>query len=459
MIKTLRTTVLVLTVALLLSACGTKRTTTGELPATSFPKEAVTLEYWRLWDDSAVFDEFISSYQELHPNVNIVVKKIEIDEGETIYDYQAKVIKAIADGQGPDIFMIHNDWLPYHINQIYPLPPNIISLDEYRKVFPEVVQNDFIQNNQVYAVPYYIDTLMLFYNPRLLEEAGIKRLPQTWQDIVDITPKLTKLNSRNPRQILQSAIPLGVTDTHIPRFADILATLMMQNGAEMVSPDRKNATFDLPLPGTPSRFPGKEALDFYVSFADPTKETYTYTDTIKGAAPPLNWQDLKSQFDFPSDIQAFIEEKAAFFVGYAYQVPNIKRFNPSLIFGTTVLPQVTLDNPKVMANYWGEAVSRNSKYPDVAWDFVRFMATARNNSRYTQATQRVSARKDLREVALDRTYYGAVAQQIPYAQSWYRQNTTKVESIFADMVKKVLHEKVDSQTAVRAAVEAIDDLK
>jgi len=27
------------------------------------------------------------------------------------------------------------------------------------------------------------------------------------------------------------------------------------------------------------------------------------------------------------------------------------------------------------------------------------------------------------------------------------------------MVKKVLHEKVDSQTAVRAAVEAIDDLK
>jgi len=464
--KTFQTIGLVLMMALLLSACA-RKTTTGQLPPASFPRESVTLEYWRLFDDSAVFDEFITDYKEAHPNINIVVKKMELGEGETIYDYQQRVTKAIADGQGPDIFMIHNDWLPYHINQISPLPQNIINLDEYRRVFPEVVQNDFVQKNQIYAVPYYIDNLILFYNPRLLEEAGLKRLPQTWQEIVDLIPKLTKLDPRNPRRILQSAIPLGVTDTHISAFADILATLMMQNGAEMVSPDRERATFDLPLPGTPSRFPGKEALDFYTSFANPTKTVYTYTDTIKGSPPPTNWRalllneqkELQKQYDFPADIQAFIESKAAFFIGYSYKVKEIKRFAPNLVFNTTKLPQASLDSPKVIANYWGETVSRNSKYPDVAWDFVRFMATARNNSRYAQSSHRVPARKDLQESYWDKTYYGAVAQQISYSKSWYRQNTTKIESVFADMVRKVLHERVDTQTAVRAAAEAINDLK
>ncbi len=396
-----------------------------------------------------------------------MVKKIVLAEGETIYDYQNKVIKAIADGEGPDLFMLHNDWLPYHLNQLAPAPSSLISAEDVRRTFPEVVQNDFVQNNRVYAVPLSIDNLVLFYNTRIFEEAKIKRPPQTWQEVVELVPTLTKLDPRNPRRILQSAITLGVTDTHISRFADILAALMMQYGAEMVSPDRERALFDSPLPGTPARFPGKEALDFYVSFANPQKITYSYTDTMAGSPPPANWRallyaeqkELQKRYDFPADIQAFIEGKAAMYLGYIYKVQEIKRFAPNLQFATAKLPQVSLDSPKTLADYWGETVSKSSQHPDVAWDFLRFMITARNSSRYAQAAKRAPARKDLQEGYQDHVYFGPVAQQVAYARSWYRQNTTKVEAIFADMVRKVLYGGVDAQTAVRAAAEAINQLE
>ncbi len=409
-------------------------------------REPITLEYWRLFDESEALDGIIEDYQKDHPNINIVVRKIDLKATETIYDYQRDLIKKIADGNGPDMFMIHNDWLPYQINQITPAPSALISSKAYQDSFPEVVQEDFIANNKIYAVPYFIDNLILFYNTRIFKEKRIKNPPRSLSELVSLVPQLTE---REPNgRFKLSAIPLGASEG-IPRAADILAALMLQYGADMTSIDKKTATFDLPAPDrTPPFYSGAEALSFYTQFSDPKSPYYTYTDA----------KDANGNRLAPVDIQAFMESKAAMFIGYSYNIGLIRKSVPNLRFDTAPLPQNQPQNPITIANYWGETVSRTSKHPNEAWDFIRFASSARNQKQYAKATGRVAAHKDTYDTVGARFYYGSVVKQVDYSQSWYRKNSVAIEDIFARMIDSVVVSKVDPRTAIQAAVRDINNL-
>ncbi len=406
----------------------------------------ITLEYWRLWDDSDVLNQFIESYTKSHKNITIEVKKVELKEGETVYDYQSELIKLIADGAGPDMFMIHNDWLPYMQQQIVPIPSGMYSVKDYQDAFPEVVQEDFIDNNQIYAIPYSVDNLMLFYNTNIFTEKKIKQPPRTLQELVDIVPLLTEFDSKG--NLVRSALPLGVADG-IPRAADILTALMVQYGAVMTSEDKTTATFNLPAPSTtPPVLAAQEALAYYTAFADPSSPIYTYTDA----------KNTSGSRKFPSDVQAFMEGKAAMMIGYGYQVDNIRKFNSTLKFATAPLPQQQLQKPVTIANYWGETVSKTSKHQNEAWDFIKFMSSSGNLSYYFNSTHRVPSNKDLLAKYEGRKYYGPVAEQIDYSQTWYRHNTPEVEAIFAQMINNVLKNKISPEIAVDTAVRDINSL-
>ena len=418
----------------------------GEEPPPIDNITPITLEYWRLWDDSNALDEIIEDYVKDHKNITVEVKKVELKEGETIYDYQSLLIKLIADGAGPDIFMIHNDWLPYMQQQIVPVPSGLYSVKDYRDTFPDVVQEDFIANNQIYAIPYYVDNLILFYNTNIFSEKRVKQPPRTLQELVDLAPLLTEYDSRG--RIVRSAVPLGVADG-VPRSAEILAALMMQYGAVMTSEDKTTATFNLPAPGTnPPVLAAQEALTYYTQFANPNSPVYTYTDA----------QDANGVRQLPSDVQAFGEGKAAILIGYGYQIPNIQKFYPTLKFATAPLPQRQLQNPVTIANYWGETVSKTSKHPNEAWDFIKFVSQRGNLSRYFSATHHVPSDKDLLAKYEGKKYYGPIAEQIEYSKTWYRRNTPEVEAIFTQMINNVLKNKISPEVAVDTAVRDINDI-
>jgi len=447
--KLVRSISLLTIAALALTAlsCGSKSTNiTNPDEKVVLTKEPITLEYWRLWDDSSVFDPYIIEYQQEHPNINIEVKKTELTATYTTYDYQRDVIKAIADGAGPDMFMINNTWLPYHVNQIAPVNSTQITLRDFKTTFPTVVQNDLIYNDRIYGIPYSIDNLVLYYNTDIFDEKGIRQPPKTWQELANLVPKLTEKDSRG--RLLRSAISLGGTDG-MPRAADILAALMMQYGAEMTSADHTTATFNLPVPGSnPPRFGAQDALSYYTQFADPSSPLYTYTDN----------KDAKGNRVFPSDLQAFMEGKTAMFIGYSYNIKSIRKFAPKVRFETATLPQQQLQNPVTIAGYWAETVSKNSQHPNEAWDFIKFMVSRGNQTSFTQQTGTVSARKELQDTQAGRYYYGTVVEQIPYAKSWYRKNTLDVEDIFTRMITNVLINKVSSAIAIETAVRDINTL-
>lgn len=439
---------LVTSLFLTAASCGSRGPNTDDVPTPDLTREPITLEYWRLFHESSALDSQIEEYQREHPNINIEVKKVDLKPGETVYDYQANITKLIADGAGPDMFMISNSWLPYMENQITPIPQGFMSAKTFENTFPQFAVDDFVRDSRVFAVPYYIDNLMLYYNVSLFDEARLKP-PKTLQELVDIVPKLTKKDGSG--NITQSAIALGADTTSIPQAANILAALMMQYGAEMTSPDLKTATFNLPAPGSnPPYFAGREALAYYTQFANPgSPNNYTYTDA----------KDSRGNRILPIDIQGFREGKTAMFIGYSYHIQNIRNFAPrSLRFDTVALPQLRLQEPANVANYWGETVSKTSKHPNEAWDFIRFMTSTSNLSQLARNTGTVPSHKDMLEAASNQMYYGPVAAQAAFTKSWFRPNTSQVETVFSRMINSVVKNGTSVEVATETAVRDINAL-
>lgn len=446
-------TVLVLVVlgVIIINLYSSKNDNINAIPMSN--RDPITLAYYRWQDKPEALDEIIKLYRKQHPNIQIVVQQIsQFDKSERIdprFDYQEYITKLIADGGGPDMFSLRSDWLPLLSSQISPLPVGfMMDTEEYEKKFSSIAAEDFILNNRIYAIPYSIDNLMLFYNPKILEGAGVYSPPRTWQEVVDVTPKLTQFDNKGI--LIKSAINLGLDYISITRFADIIATLIMQYGGEMTSSDRSKAIFDQPVPNSnPTLYAAEEALKFYTSFADPRSSNFTY----------INRRNPDGTRQFPVDVQAFGEGKMAMLIHAGYMKRYLTEFYPNLEFSTASLPQLQLNKPVVIAaNYWGETVSKNSQHPNEAWDFINFVANRSNLDKLFVATKHVPSLQDTWIEYSKDPIYGPIAQQASFSKPWYRKHSEEIEKIFARMVNSVLNYDVNPGVVIKSAVRDINNI-
>ena len=132
------------------------------------------LAFWGVFDSQNTMNGVINAYRARQPKVQI--RYTELNPGT----YESDLVNALAGANPPDVFMIHNTWLPKHFNKIIPL--NKMSVDDLRKLYPMVVEQDFAPDGVVYALPLYIDTLAAFYNQDTFDNKSIAVPPKTWKE-------------------------------------------------------------------------------------------------------------------------------------------------------------------------------------------------------------------------------------------------------------------------------------
>jgi len=406
--------------------------------------EPITLEYWRVWDGPDAFSEIIANYKQLHPFITINYRKLRYSE------YEKELLEALAEDRGPDILSIHNTWIKKYENKLTPVPAAItmaypvtkgsikkevvnelrtaksLTLRELQNNFVDTVYDDVVLKNKsgqdaIYALPLSVDTLVMYYNRDLLNNAGIAQPPAFWnKEFQQMVKKLTKQDTRG--EIIQSGVALGGSD-NIERASDILAVLMMQNGAQMVD-DNNNIVFDqIPVALKGQNYnPGLDALRFYTDFSNPAKEVYSWNS------------------DLDNSLEMFIAGKLALMFGYAYHLPTIKARAPKLNFGIDKLPQIEDNyNGINFANYWVEAVSNKSKNVNEAWDFIQFATKAEQAKLYLTKTKKPTALRSLINEQLEDDDINIFAGQILTADSWYRgDDSNAAELIINDMIDSVV---------------------
>lgn len=442
----------VLIVIILIVVAVVKKKPEEKNEKTKYPTEDVTLTWWRLFDEEDALKSIIEAYQEEHKNVTI--KYLKKDSAE----YETELINAVASGSGPDLFMIKNDWLAKHQDKLEPMPEDYMSVDEYKDTFASVAAQDLISENRIYGIPFYIDTLALFYNKKLIgnyndslynrkdltsqqrKDLRITNPPKNWTEFIDQSKKLT---NKSGTYVNQAGTALG-TSNNVESAEDILSLLMIQNNTQMVSDDKKTPTFNLPSQKETGStiYPGTSALDFYTSFALPSKKTYCWNSNLANST------------------EAFIQGKTAMMFNYSYKISAIKNLAPDLDFDTVQMLQVEgVETRTDYANFWPEVVSKNSKYPLVAWDFLKFASEKTWQRQYNQITKRPPSRLDLAESKTGTKLYGIFNSQVSTATSWYKGKTpTKDDQIFKDMITAVVSQNQSAQTAIDAAAEKIKTL-
>lgn len=391
--------------------------------------QPISLQFWGVFDDQNDFQAAITEYRKTNPRVQINYKAFSFN------DYEPSLINAFASGQGPDIWLMHNTWLPKHMAKIAPLPQKEaqFTLADFQQQFAAVAENDLTDNGQIYALPIYIDTLALFYNKDVLNAAGVATPPRTWEEFNQAVAQIAQIDQNN--NINRAGAAIG-TAKNINRSTDILSLLMLQSGVPIF--DRQNSRASLSN-YTSGKDLAEIALTYYTDFSNPAKRVYT-------------WNDAQHY-----SIDAFREGTAAMMFNYSHQIKTLRQQAPRLNFGIAPIPQLSSQNPTNYANYWAPTVAKASANTLEAWKFLVFLSSRAGVATYLNATQNPTARRDLiDEQKNDGIELAVFLGQTLTARSWWQIDNIALEQILADMIDDVNFSRRDVRAALKAAEDKIN---
>lgn len=366
------------------------------------PQEVI-LTYWGLWENDGIIKPIIAEFEAQNPKIKVQYSK------QSHKQYRERLQAAIDRGEGPDVFRYHNTWVPMLKNQLAPIPESIMSVSQFKDAYYPVATNDLVGGQILYGIPLMIEGLGLYYNEDLFAAAGVTAAPTTWEELLAVVPKLAKPEGTG---FAVSAIALGTTG-NIENFSDILATMFMQNGANLTMPKGKEA---------------EETLSFYHKFANPTDPVYTWNETMDNS------------------MYAFANGKVAMIFAPSWRAFDIiemaKQVNPTLKFKIAPIPQLP-GNTVTWASYWVEGISQKSKYQKQAAEFLKFLTSRETMTKLYAEESKVRlfgepyARTDIASLLGSDPYTGPFITQAKDARSFPLASRTHDNGLNDRMMKYV----------------------
>lgn len=410
-------TVTILASVVVLTGFGCRR------PSTPGDEVASTVVVWGLWQESAQLEPIFAAFEQQY-GVKVDYKKLA-----SVATYEKELLEALAQGRGPDVFVIHHSWVESKRGLMSPAPPDVVDERAVREEFVDVVAQDLIRDGFVYALPTSVDTLALYYNKDLLAGAGVARPPATWQEFQRATERVTQVTRTG--LIRQSAAALG-TASNVNRAADILQLLMLQSGLKIL--DAASGRSDI------ASQPGEQAMIFFTDFSNTSKKVYTW--------------NLQQDYS----IDSFSEGGTAMMVNYSYHIPTIRAKNPRLSFAVAPLPQIADSTPRNFAAYWPFGVSNTSRAPVTAWNLVRFMTSKAASETINQAQGVPPARRDSVETFARHPELGVFAEQTLTATTWPRVDIVTTDAVFNRLIDDIVTGKTAVTDALGSAKAQLEEL-
>lgn len=411
----------------------------------------IELTYYKVFDDSDVMEPLIDGFISEHPGLKINYKKFS-----DFAEYQRVVLNEMAEGEGPDIFSMQNTWFASNYKKVVPMPETFGKPSDFESTFVDVAYRDLVLADEngyerIFGFPMTVDTLALYYNKAHFEDrlASKGKPSVTWEGIKEDVTALNKIDE-STGVLDVSGIAMGRSD-NIDRGVDILYLLFLQYGTKFYNDNISEAVFA----GKQNvDYPGLKALDFYTSFADPNIKYYSWNETMAD-------DDSKDK-----EIEAFARGDVSMIIGYAYTYDLI--LNYISVFNSweegaidkdsvRIAPIPQLYDPKVSkekrvayASYFAEAVSRNSKYPELAWEFLMYLTEKKNLEDYFDATHKPTSRRDMIDDQKKDPVYGVFADQVGYAESFPILDYYTYKDLFSLVIKNVNDGNASSGSLVSA---------
>jgi multiple sugar transport system substrate-binding protein len=298
-------------------------------------------------------DSVAKEFMAANPNIKVEMEYVSYD---ALHD---KFVTSMATNPAPyDVVMVDVIWYSEFVKAGYLADvTDKITPDMRDKVF-KTAWNVPTVDGKVYGMPWLLDTKYLYYNDKLLKQAGFDNPPKTWEELYD-QAKVIKQKGIAEYPIVWS---WAQQEAAICDFTALVAG----NGGKTVD-DKGNPAFNNPQ--------GVGALNWMVKTLD---------DGISNPASISSVED---------DVRnVFSSGKAVFAVNwlYMYDLANVDP-KESQITGQvkmTLLP-VFADQAKAglksasVDGSSGFSVTSTSANKDAAWEYVKFLTSEPTQMKYS----------------------------------------------------------------------------
>ena len=155
---------------------------------------------------------------------------------------QGAILEATLAGKGPDISLFLGGDFPIQC-AARDLLVDVSKFNDYEDVvkdrYTETLPTLYSYNGGVYGLPVSQLFPMMFYRTDILEELGIDKVPETWDELIDVIPVLQR--SYLTVGLVQ---PTSNLSSSIFESGDTFSMLVLQTGNNMYNSDLTMTTYD-----------------------------------------------------------------------------------------------------------------------------------------------------------------------------------------------------------------------
>lgn len=381
--------------------------------------EEVTIEYWQYFFEARVnaMDVLIENFEAANPNINVEMTHFPYA------DYRTRTAVAVPAGEGPDIVQLFYGWLNDYIDAelIQPLPTDRFS--------PEMVEAEFFpmvgameRDGQYYALPTAVRSLALFYNERILENAGVE-VPTTLDELVAAAAATTERDGAG--NITQVGLTTGMTAQDHHWFREVL---VRQFGGEPYTDGYQNVNYDTEA--------GRAALDFYLGLQEQGVTQTGFMDEPQAA---------------------FRGNRAAFHIDGSFRIGALNN-SRGLNWGVTELPAGPDGMRSNYSSYWVNAITSSAEGPEyeAAVLFMEYITSPEAMEIWLETVGELPARVDvgMTEENANDPVFGPFIRGLEYANTTIFADESAQRQVLVDMVERVQLQDMDPGESLAMGAEA-----
>jgi ABC-type glycerol-3-phosphate transport system substrate-binding protein len=400
---------------LLKSTAAFSAATVLSAPAITQTPKKISFLTWNLVHLEAQIKGWIQGFTASRPGVEVewIDKK-----GPEVPVYYATQLAA---GTPPDIIDIQGALGLEYAAQgaLADLTPRFTAESTVKDRYDQDYLSNWVLESKNYMVPYYVSKTLLFWNKTRFKEAGLDKPPANFDEILAAADKI------------KGGDKTGMLTLN---FDWLYWPLMMMNGVDLLSKDLKTPTFKT-----------AKAEEVVAKLAAATKS---------GAINPISWT---GRWVEPNE--AFATGNVGMLQAHAPAFFWIKGKGPWITGETLGAAQMPGD--WATPNSHGLGISKGSKQPDLAWDFVKYLTDSDVAMQFSRVASVLTGNKAVDKAILakfekdDPLAFQVLKTQVEHTDkmcgNWRLGNDSRVKDAFWPEFQSAMLGRKDAKTALADA--------
>ncbi|MBI3004028.1 MAG: extracellular solute-binding protein, partial [Ignavibacteriales bacterium] len=237
-----------------------------------------------------------------------------------------------------------------------------------------------------YQMPWKTNPVMMFYNIRMFEEAGVKEIPRTYSEFLAAAKKLTR-DLDGDGQIDIWAGERDIRPVWRERLSDFFPFYIAATGGRTL--------FEV---GEPA-FDNDSARDVFKFFQSCYAHEFFPRTFFQGGDPFI------------------LERKATHFAG-AWQIATMQKLAPHVRYGVAPIPVPDSSRGPVYTygDYKNIAIFKTTKHPQEAWEFLKFLVTSKHDLLLLEIANQIPVRGDLTSNPLFADFFERNPKMVTFAK-------------------------------------------